>query len=169
MDVALYNRETKQVMSAVLLSDMSYSEVEQIAQDWEPWIDQSIQKLATNRVPRSEWPQHLHWNWQRKARAIDGVEGYKIMGIACNEQVQGLVLLTTKSETCRIETQRGKSLVYVHFLMTAPWNSRELGSNPRFSGVGQVLIAATMQLSRTYGWSGRIGLHVKRKYGIFKY
>jgi hypothetical protein len=159
MEVTLYNREINEVVPANLLLDMSYSEVEQVAQEWEPWIDRAIQKLATDGVPRSQWPQHLHWNWQRKARAIEGVEGYKIIGIACEKSVQGLVLLTTKSEMCRIEAQRGKPLVYVHFLMTAPWNSRELVSTPRFSGVGQVLLAATMQLSQTYGWGGRIGLH----------
>jgi hypothetical protein len=69
------------------------------------------------------------------------------------------MLVALDGHLARLPEQLGKPLVYVHFLATAPWNSREFVPAPRFSGVGSILIAAAVQMSVDEGFRGRIGLH----------
>jgi hypothetical protein len=159
VDILLFNRQTRQAVPATILASMDRSAVEAAAADWEPSIDAAIQRLALAGTPRSSWPEHLHWNWQRKAKAIEGLAGYQTVGVECERQIQGLMLLTTKQKRCKESSQVGLPLVYVHFLEAAPWNLRELTPDPRFGGVGQVLLTEAIRLSMKRGWGGRIGLH----------
>ena len=77
----------------------------------------------------------------------------------CAGVTQGMMLLDTTTERCRIETQRGKNLVYVKLVENAPWNRRELFSPPRYRGVGSTLVRAAVALSQYEEFRGRIGLH----------
>lgn len=65
-------------------------------------------------------------------------------------------MIVNTLKRCRIPQQKGQHLIYVEYLETAPWNH---GTNPKFKGVGTVLIAAAIQLSNDDGSDGRIGLH----------
>ena len=159
VDILLHDRRVAQAVPATVLSPMSRAAVEAAAADWEPSIDAAIQRLALAGTPRSAWPQHLHWSWQRKAKAVEGLAGYQTIGVECEGQIQGMMLLTTKQKRCKEPSQLGLPLVYVHYLEAAPWNLRELTPDPRFGGVGQVLLVEAMRLSLKRGWSGRIGLH----------
>lgn len=71
---------------------------------------------------------------------------------------QGLMLVTT-AEVCRLPIQKGKPLVYIDYLETAPWNQRVLAEQPRFGGIGTVMIATALRLSLDEGFHGRMGLH----------
>jgi len=59
----------------------------------------------------------------------------------------------------KLPSEKGKPLIYVRYLETAPWNIRILKPNPRYGGVGSRLIRAAVELSIDEGYKGRIGLH----------
>ena len=73
--------------------------------------------------------------------------------------MQGLMLVSTEDETCRLPEQAGEPLAYVHYLATAPWNAPDFTDAPRFGAVGSILIAAALQVSIENGIQGRLGLH----------
>jgi len=108
---------------------------------------------------KSYRPEHGHWDWRKKHAAIEGLIAYRMFGIECEGDMQGLMLVSTAGHPCRITEQRGKEQVYIDFVATAPWNSPGLVDVPRYGLVGRVLIATAVQLSLEEGFRGRIGLH----------
>ncbi len=69
------------------------------------------------------------------------------------------MLLKTDGHFARLPKQERKPLVYVSYLATAPWNYREITEQPKFSGVGTVLLRAAVAISIDTEFKGRIGLH----------
>lgn len=69
-----------------------------------------------------------------------------------------MILDTLRS--ARLQSQAGKSMIYVEYLEVAPWNRRHLGDEvPRFRAVGSALMRAAIEFSYQEGFKGRIGLH----------
>ena len=64
---------------------------------------------------------------------------------------------------CVVESrlERGKAILYVEYLGVAPWNQRELiePASPEVAGLGTLLLAVSVRLSRRLGADGRLGLH----------
>lgn len=129
------------------------------AVSWKPLIEARVQDLTRQGIPRDQWPQHAHWDWEMKAGYVAGLLAYQMLGIECEGEMQGLMLIGTAGKLCRIAVQTGKQLVYVHFLATAPWNDRDFTPDPRYGGVGKIFLASAIQLSIDNGFKGRIGLH----------
>jgi len=50
-------------------------------------------------------------------------------------------------------------VLYIDYLETAPWNLRTPTNNPHFFGVGTVLIAEAVRISKRRKSAGAIGLH----------
>ena len=88
--------------------------------------------------------------------------GYHTFAIVCRGELQGL-MLASDVQSARLESQFGKSLVYVTYVATAPWNRVEMHKPPRYIGVGSVFIAAAIQLSLECHFRGRIGLHALKQ------
>jgi hypothetical protein len=113
--------------------------------------------LAANRpFPDLE---HDHWQWERKVKLTERFLPYPTLGIECDAQVQGLMLLETDGNFARLSTQTGSPLVYVNLLATAPWNLQEITDPPRYRGVGTILLAKAAAISIDLGFKGRLGLH----------
>jgi hypothetical protein len=157
--VYLKDRESGQLVEATLLDGLNRSEVEDAEGQWIPFLQERLKELKERGVPRAKWPEHSHWDWRGKYNATEGLLAYRMFGIQCRSQMQGMMLATSAGKVCRIPAQRGKDLIYVHFLATAPWNLPGVAARPRFSLVGSILIAAAIHLSIEEEYSGRIGLH----------
>jgi len=157
--ISLWDRHAQQLVPATLVDALDTGDVIQAALSWRPLIEARIQKLLADGIPRSQWPEHLHWDWEAKASAVAGLLAYQIMGIECEGALQGMMLAATVGKVCHIPSQAGRPLVYIHFLATAPWNDMEFVDPPRFGLVGKVFLAAAIQLSRDNGFRGRVGLH----------
>jgi len=70
-----------------------------------------------------------------------------------------MMLLKTDGHFALLPDQERKPLVYISYLATAPWNSREITDQPKFLGVGTVLLRAAIATSIDAEFKGRIGLH----------
>jgi hypothetical protein len=157
--VFLWDRVGKQLMEATLFDKLDPARVIAAVNSWQPLIDERVAILIQQNVPRKDWPQHAHWDWNRKVRAVSGLLAYQFLGIECKGEMQGLMLTGTVGHVCRISSQAEKPLLTVHFLASAPWNLPDFADDPRFGLVGKTFVAAAIQLSLDNGFHGRIGLH----------
>jgi len=105
-----------------------------------------------------QFPQHVHWNWGQKAISVFPLLAYRFLGIEVEGMMQGLMMACLEG-SARLDPDKGKPLVYVEYLETAPWNAREFTDTPRFKNVGVRLMQAAARLSVDEGFAGRVGLH----------
>lgn len=135
---------------------------EQQLADWEalwvPSLIEAIKRLHAASVPRSKWPQSRHWHWRDKLQAIEQLLAHKTFSIVCRGETQGLMVVNL-TKAARHPDHKGKPLAYVEYLETAPWNRPELFGQPRYRGIGMLLIRAAIALSEEEEFKGRIGLH----------
>jgi hypothetical protein len=125
---------------------------------WKPSLEEAIRRLHAQKVPRNRWPQSRHWDWRDKIRAIERLLAHQTFCIVCKGQTQGLMAVNLTIPT-RIREQRGKPMVYVEYLESAPWNRPELFSPHRYRGVGKILMRAAIECSLQEEFKGRVGLH----------
>lgn len=157
--VQLKDRRTGKFVEAILIDGVSEAEVESAESKWKPFLEKELLRMQQAGIPKEKLPQHRHWDWRQKFEAIEGFAAYQMFGIECEAEMQGLMLVSTAGKVCRIDSQKGKSLVYIHFLAAAPWNLATIVLEPRFALVGNLLLATAIQLSINEEFSGRIGLH----------
>jgi hypothetical protein len=127
--------------------------------EWLPKLFEAVQRLHRVGIERAHWPQSRHWDWRRKAAALQGMLANPGFSIVCGGVTQGMMLVDVVTKRCRIKDQVGKNLVYVSFVENAPWNRPELFNPPQYRGVGSVLMRAAVQLSKEQEFKGRLGLH----------
>jgi len=157
--VHLKDRGAGRFVEANLIDGLTREDVEKADADWKPFLDEQIKRMESTGIPKHKWPQHRHWNWREKYDATEEYLAYRMFGIECQSQMQGLMLALTAGKNSQIASQRGRPLVYVHFLAAAPWNLASIVAEPRFSLVGSILVAAAIHLSIEEEFQGRIGLH----------
>lgn len=125
---------------------------------WVPPMMAALQEKLRQGVPPDKWPQDLKWDWQTKAAWARKLLGMKTFSVLCAGELEGLMIINSTKEA-RLPEQRGKPIMYIEFLSTAPWNRREIVQDPRYRGVGRALVLAAVQLSIIEEFKGRIGLH----------
>lgn len=135
-------------------------------EQWAPWRVRVLRGFVEGDVEESKWPQHHHWSWAQKAvklRKLDiesPLSPYRVMGMKCSDEWQGVVLVTSVGRHSRLGAT-GRELIYVDYLETAPWNLsiEAIGQSPRYTGVGRQLLEAAVRLSKAMEFRGRVGLH----------
>src|ERR1700733_11593510 len=132
--VHLYDRKAAQLVEAALVDGISRAEAEKAEAEWKPYLEEQVKRMAAEGVPKERWPQHRHWDWCQKQEAADAYLAYRMFGIECQSQMQGLMLVLTAGKYCRIESQKGKPMAYVHFRAAAPWNLATCPGSPLFPG-----------------------------------
>ena len=157
--VLLRERQTGRKVAATLRDALEPADISHAITPWEDFSRERLRQWLAEGSPRNLWPEHSHWNWTRKADHYSGLPSYQFAGVECEGVMQGLMLVSTQGEACRLSEQAGKPLTYIHYLATAPWNDPDFTDAPRFGAVGSVLIAAALQLSLDSGFQGRLGLH----------
>jgi GNAT superfamily N-acetyltransferase len=147
--------EPAEIWDAITETQLEHWELQ-----WKPELFASLARLKDAGVPRQLWPQSRHWNWRAKTEAFEGLLAHPGFSVMCAGITQGLMILDVASQRCRIDSQRGKDVVYVKFLENAPWNRAELLYDPpRYRGVGSILMRTAIERSRHEGFKGRVGLH----------
>jgi hypothetical protein len=156
--VPLLDRHTGSLVEAQLADGITEAHLEDVEVHWRPVLFAGLRRLKAEGRPLREWPQSRHWSWRDKVEHVRSLLAYRGFAIEYEGRTQGLMLVKM-TEVCLLPEQRGKPLVYVDYLETAPWNQRELVEKPRFGGIGTVLLAAAITLSLEEEFSGRTGLH----------
>lgn len=135
-----------------LIVGVTVDEVDEAVGLWSPYLDQ----LVVDGTPR---PEHAHWEWDRKVRAVRGMPEYTVVGVSVENEMQGLMMREEAWSRAKHPDQKGSPIVYIVFLSTAPWNDVHLVPTPAFRGAGSVLLTEAVNYSLSLGYKGRIGLH----------
>jgi hypothetical protein len=147
-DVFILDSKVNETVGATLIVDIEKELVTDAQAKWSEFSKKAGVK-----------PQHSHWDWTKKFQlTIDYSLTYRMFGIECKGEIQGLILVRVGKE-CKIESQKGKPLIYVDYLASAPWNSKASTTDSTFKLVGKVLLQAAIELSEDEEFKGRIGLH----------
>ena len=154
--VQLLDRSTGLLVDATLIDGMSAAEVAAAEAVWKPFLDAQLKRL---QITRDKWPQHRHWDWTGKSQDAEKCIAYRMFGIECQGEIQGMMLLITAGYNSRIV--KITPLTYVHLLAAAPWNVPSImgKGKTRYSLVGSVLVATAIHVSLEDELNGRIGLH----------
>lgn len=159
-NIELVRRDPPGYAAAVLHEGLRTSDVLVVERAWAEHRARLIARLNERNVPRSDWPQSLHWNWEAKAPELLLLQA-SCAGIFGEDRWQGLMMTKTATHAAALAPDAGKPLVYVDFLEAAPWNwrIRPLGQEPQFKGVGTLLFKEAVEQSIREGFHGRVGLH----------
>lgn len=92
-NIYLKDLATGQPVEAVLVDGITIRQVVVTEVSWRPHIEAKEKQLTQDKVPRAQWPQHLHWDWTRKHKKTKRLLAYRWLGIECDGEMQGLMLL----------------------------------------------------------------------------
>ncbi|QEL16706.1 hypothetical protein [Limnoglobus roseus] len=131
--VAIIERATGAALKAMLHKELDESELIDVEIAWEPKRLRALKELRRSGADLTDLPQHFHWSWARKALQTSGMLAYRAFGIKFKRQMQGLMMVELASHVARLDPDKGKPLVYVDYVETAPWNAREFTSSPTYN------------------------------------
>jgi hypothetical protein len=152
----LWERETDQVISAELLPEMTPEQVVQAGERWERFRGRARARLRRAHAPV---PEHDHWDWNEKSHDLR-FAAYRCLGIRHEDEIQGLMMISTLAVEGRLPIHKGKPVLYVKYIESAPWNLKGyVGPAARFGGIGISLIRAAIAVSLEEEFRGRIALH----------
>jgi GNAT superfamily N-acetyltransferase len=118
--------------------------LEALARTWLPLLD------VTEEDDRS-------WDWRGKRDDPCFAQELEHLAVVRGGDVEG-VLMTSIAARPPGPSQF-KSLLYIEYLVVAPWNRAHLTPGQRFKGVGPMLMRHAVHRSIALGHGGRIGLH----------
>jgi hypothetical protein len=149
-------------VDAELFDEVTLEHFLETQQKWRPVVLEAAKQLSRVRANEEIIPRHFHWDWTKKEADLR-VLAFTFFGISCDNELQGLMKLATVGHVGRHAEQKGKPVVYVDYLETAPWNIKPLmqalGKRPQFAAVGARLIEAAVRKSLDEGFKGRLALH----------
>lgn len=157
--VFLQRPDTGERFQAELWDDITDTHLELWKTTWLPVVERTVARLTAAKVPRSQWPQDMHWEWDRKTVYSRKFFGMSRFAITCGGALQGLMWVDHFKMRCRLQEQLGKEVVYIEYVSTAPWNRCDISGIQQFSGVGPLMMAAAIERSRQEGFKGRIACH----------
>jgi hypothetical protein len=155
--VQIVRRQDKALVDAVLHTELLPTVLVEAEKEWGPIrLDAARKLLHAGRD--GEIPQHFHWDWGAKSINLQFL-AYRCLGIECAGKWQGLLMVKLSGQVARLDPDKGKDLVYIDYLESAPWNLHTIVDAPLYSGLGSLLMRTAVQLSYDEGFHGRIGLH----------
>jgi hypothetical protein len=100
--------------------------------------------------------QDHHWVWRTKCSIAPGTKRRVFSLLNAGEVEAAMVLLFDKNSR---DPAAPLPIVYVDFVAVAPWNRKAIQHPQRFRHLGTLMLGAAVELGRTLGLDGRIGLH----------
>lgn len=155
--VVLYNRESKSFDKAEVYQELDQKNFNDFDRLWKPMLAKRGAEVHTLAEAADANVQDARWDWVGKAKVAAMMMGQETFAVECGD-TQGLMLVNLNGFG-QLGVQKGRELIYVELLATAPWNRHKLVDSPRYKGVGRVLIATAISLSIDSGFHGRLGLH----------
>jgi hypothetical protein len=109
------------------------------------------------QADRPSSAEHGHWRWTDKI-PNNGVGSNELYGLWHDNECQGLMELLMNRRSRSVDSL-GEPIVYVNYIESAPWNQTACRTTLKYHGVGSMLVAFAMLLSRSAGYNGVVGLH----------
>jgi hypothetical protein len=162
-DVWILDGESRTPVEARLYKDITQSDMQASGMLWKKQLKRLSDLARKENLPEHLLPQHSHWTWLNKGNAEPDI--CRRFAIECDGQWQGMMVLIVGSTNhiAKMKEQKHQRAVYVDYVQTAPLCWTEflalLNMKPRFKGIGQLLIASAIELSRESGYNGIISLH----------
>ncbi len=159
----IFDLATDAPVTASLRSDLTALNLVEAETLWAPARFKSIAAMLKAGTKPKDIPQHHHWNWWLKAGELSYMDT-EVFGIWHSDRWQGLMMITSSVlHRTKIEAQKGKELVYVKYLESAPWNvaafTKPLNESPKFGAIGTRLLEVAVRRNIVHGFRGRVGLH----------
>lgn len=153
--IKLVDGESNELVDAVLFEGISDGNATSHSNIWVPALQAANEEAeAQGRQPVAE---DVHWRWEIKIELRSGQLAYYGYAIERNGITEGMMMTKLVGHQSKIDPP--KDILYVEYLSVAPRNREIIQSPPKHKGVGRVLFAAAVQLSREEGLQGRVGLH----------
>lgn len=153
---------TRELVEAELFDEVTVQHFLETQTVWRPLVVEAAKRMVQAGSPRETVPRHFHWDWTTKEADLR-ILAFSFFGISARGKLQGLMKLESAGRSGRAVSQKGKPLIYVDYLETAPWNIKHLmnalGRSPEFAAVGTRLIEAAVRKSLDEGFKGRVALH----------
>lgn len=168
--VPLVRKSDGEAIEATLYPGMRPADLLLVERSWTEARNDVLRELVANEVDPTQRPQSLHWDWGEKAPILKRLEA-TAFGLEVEGSWEGVMLTKTASHTARLKADRGKPLVYIDFIESAPWNWKlpVVGQSGRYGGVGSTLFGVAVRQSLDEGFSGRVGLHsLPQSEGFYK-
>jgi hypothetical protein len=155
--VDILDRLTKQFVEAKLYSGIDEANLADFEARWLPLLAEKLQRATPEELAQAQ-AQDARWNWRRKEAAWGHALSYQAFAVEADTVTQGLMYVS-KHHHSRLPDHLGAPVIYVEAIATAPWNRPRFVRQPKYKGVGQILIQAAISLSIEEEFKGRIGLH----------
>ncbi|MDR2409708.1 MAG: hypothetical protein LBE13_16580 [Bacteroidales bacterium] len=151
-EVPLFDNKRNKTVYGLLLEITNHEYITQTSLKWaEQRQDFKRKQLATG-LP---FPEHSHWDWNKKVKSSS--DSQTIFAIKYEDEVQGLMLVDYATQLTKLPPDKGKSILYIDYIESAPHNQYEIPT--RFKWVGVNLLRVAVQCSIDKMCEGRIGLH----------
>ncbi len=149
--IKLLDKHSGNLVDAVIYRGISEKNID----DWQNyWIPQFKSSRA---ILKKSGVEDSHWDWNLKTTEIEGQLAYDSFAIEADEKTQGMMIVNSATYFSKIE--KGKPLIYIEYIATAPWNRKLLVSEPEYGAVGKILFYQAIGESINKKFEGRIGLH----------
>jgi hypothetical protein len=153
--VPLFDNNQNKIVYGSLLEIIDH---EHIAQTSQNWADKRQYFKEKRLAVGLSFPEHSHWNWDKKAKQAEFFSDCQtIFAIKCEGDIQGLMLVDYAAQLAKLPPDKGKRILYVAFIESAPHNQYEVPGRFKWVGVNLLRIAVQYSISRMC--EGRIGLH----------
>lgn len=153
----LFERSSRAEVLAKVFRELDQKNFDDFENLWRPVLDAGRARVSSSDAAAAINVQDAHWEWVAKALEAERIMGRDTFAVEYAGETQGLML--TDVGFGRLPAQRRRELVYIELLATAPWNRPKLVTDPRYKGVGRILIGTAISLSIDLGFAGRIALH----------
>src|SRR5882762_5553872 len=100
--ISLKDRKAGKLVEAKLIDGLTREDVEKAEADWKPFLDEQLKRMKQTGVPAHQWPQHRHWSWREKYDETEAYLAYRMFGIECEAQMQGLMLALTAGKNSQV-------------------------------------------------------------------
>lgn len=154
----LYNRVTRMFEPAEVFREVDQKNIDDFERLWKPMLKNRRDEFPSWAEAKDANVQDSHWDWTGKAKDATCSLQYETFALECSGETQGLMLVDM-TKFGRVDRQKGRELVYIELLATAPWNRPKLVPKPRYKGVGRILLVTAISLSVELEFKGRVSLH----------
>ncbi len=159
-NVLIKDKANGELVMATLIEDVDPAELVMAEASWKPVREAAVSRLCGQGLTDPQIAgqlQHAHWNWVAKMPTVP-LLALKFVGIKHEGLWQGLSLLDTARRTAWLPPDRGRPLVYVDYLESAPWNLADFVAQPKYGLIGFRLMEYAVRYSQAEGFHGRVGL-----------